>query len=56
MKRSMLKITFFDEDFHALDPNQDDPMVITVVIARYSLGEVLIDQGSLANILYWKTF
>ncbi|WVZ15676.1 hypothetical protein V8G54_013242 [Vigna mungo] len=55
-RRSMPPITFSDEDFHAPDPNQDDPMVITPVIARYSVGKVLIDQGSSTNILYWKIF
>ncbi|XP_047180350.1 uncharacterized protein LOC124847012 [Vigna umbellata] len=55
-KRSMPPITFTDEDFHAPDPNEDEPMVITVVIARYSVGKVLVDQGSSVNILYWKTF
>ncbi|XP_017428782.1 uncharacterized protein LOC108336846 [Vigna angularis] len=39
-------IMFTNEDFHAPDPEQDDPMVITVVIARYKIGKVLIDQGS----------
>ncbi|XP_047163508.1 uncharacterized protein LOC124833152 [Vigna umbellata] len=43
-KRSMPPITFTDEDFHAHDPDQDDPMVITTVIARYSVEKVLIDQ------------
>ncbi|XP_017431862.1 uncharacterized protein LOC108339233 [Vigna angularis] len=55
-KCSMPPITFTDEDFHAPDPNQDDPMVITAVIARYNKGKVLVDQGSSVNILYWKTF
>ncbi|XP_052728502.1 uncharacterized protein LOC108327337 [Vigna angularis] len=55
-KRSMPPITFTDEDFHAPDPEQDDPMVITAVIARYIVGKVLVDQGSSVNILYWKTF
>lgn len=54
--RSMPPITFSDEDFHAPDPNQDDPMVITTIIARYSVGKVLVDQGSSVNILYWETF
>ncbi|XP_014506467.1 uncharacterized protein LOC106766234 [Vigna radiata var. radiata] len=49
-------ITFSDEDFHAPDPDQDNPMVITAMIARYQIGKILIDQGSSANILYWKTF
>ncbi|XP_047157104.1 splicing regulatory glutamine/lysine-rich protein 1-like [Vigna umbellata] len=55
-KRFMPPITFTDEDFHAPDPDQDDPMVITAIIARYSVGKVLVDQGSSVNILYWKTF
>ncbi|XP_017438480.1 uncharacterized protein LOC108344558 [Vigna angularis] len=55
-KHSMPPITFTDEDFHAPDPDQDIPMVITAIIARYNVGKVLIDQGSSVNILYWKTF
>ncbi|XP_047149800.1 uncharacterized protein LOC124821899 [Vigna umbellata] len=45
-KHSMPPITFTDEDFHTPDPDEDDPMVITTVIARYSVGKVLVDQGS----------
>lgn len=52
----MPTITFSNEDFHTPNPYQDDPMVITIVIARYSIGKVLIDQGSSTNILYWKRF
>ncbi|XP_014499028.1 uncharacterized protein LOC106760112 [Vigna radiata var. radiata] len=55
-RRSMPAITFTDEDFHAPDLEQDDPMVITAMIARYQVSKVLVDQGSSANILYWKTF
>ncbi|XP_014492874.1 uncharacterized protein LOC106755273 [Vigna radiata var. radiata] len=55
-KRTMPPITFSDADFHAPDPEQDDPMVITVEIARYGVSKVLVDQGSSVNILYWKTF
>ncbi|XP_014497027.1 uncharacterized protein LOC106758609 [Vigna radiata var. radiata] len=55
-RRTMPPITFSDADFHAPDPEQDDPMVITVEIARYGVSKVLVDQGSSVNILYWKTF
>lgn len=55
-RQSMPPITFTDDDFHAPDPDQDDPMVITAEIARYEISKVLIDQGSSVNILYWKTF
>lgn len=43
IRKSMPFITFSDEDFHAPDPDQDDPMVITTMIARYQVGKVLID-------------
>lgn len=52
----MLPITFIDEDFHALNLDQDDPMVITAELARSGVSKVLIDHGSSVNILYWKTF
>ncbi|XP_014491816.1 uncharacterized protein LOC106754319 [Vigna radiata var. radiata] len=55
-RKSMPPITFTDDDFHAPDLEQDDPMVITAEIARYEVGKFLVDQGSSANILYWKTF
>jgi len=37
------------------DPNQDDPMVITVEIESFAVKKVLVDQGSSFDILYWKT-
>ncbi|XP_022632814.1 uncharacterized protein LOC111240956 [Vigna radiata var. radiata] len=50
-KRTMPPITFSDADFHAPDPEQDDPMVITVEIARYGLvgfaGERVDTKGYL---------
>ena len=54
--RSMPPITFTDEDFKALDLDHDDPMVISIEVAEYGIGKVLVDQGSSVNILYWKTF
>jgi len=52
----MPPITFTDEDFKAPDPDHDDPMVISIEVAEYGIGKVLVDQGSSINILYWKTF
>ncbi|XP_068461695.1 uncharacterized protein [Phaseolus vulgaris] len=49
-------ITFTDDDFTAIDPSQDDPMVITVEIDKFAIAKVLVDQGSSVDILYWETF
>ncbi|XP_014492445.1 uncharacterized protein LOC106754892 [Vigna radiata var. radiata] len=53
---SIPDITFTNADFHAPDPDQDDPMVITARITQYDVSKVLIDQGTSVNILYWSTF
>lgn len=52
----MPDITFTNDNFHAPDPDQDDPMVVTARITLYDVAKVLIDQGSSVNILYWATF
>ncbi|XP_068475223.1 uncharacterized protein [Phaseolus vulgaris] len=49
-------ITFTDEDFTAIDPSQDDLMVITVEIDKFAIAKLLVDQGSSVDILYWETF
>ncbi|RDX95223.1 hypothetical protein CR513_22289, partial [Mucuna pruriens] len=55
-RRSSLVITFDDRDVKHGMPNYDEPMVISVVVAEYRVERVLIDQGSLANIMYWSTY
>jgi len=52
----MPPIIFTDDDFHGLDHQQDDPMVITVEIENYAVKKVLVDQGSSVDILYWATY
>ncbi|XP_020239478.1 uncharacterized protein LOC109818426 [Cajanus cajan] len=49
-------ISFSDDDYAGVSPNQDDPMVIVVEIANWEVQKTLIDQGSLADVLYWPTF
>ncbi|XP_020207454.1 uncharacterized protein LOC109792451 [Cajanus cajan] len=51
----MPPITFTDEDFQGVDPVQDDPMVISVEINNCIVRKTHVDQGSSADILYWKT-
>ncbi|XP_020207544.1 uncharacterized protein LOC109792534 [Cajanus cajan] len=52
----MPPITFTDRDFQGIDRVQDDPMVISVEINNCIVKKTLVDQGSSADILYWKTF
>ncbi|RDX80116.1 hypothetical protein CR513_39368, partial [Mucuna pruriens] len=40
-------------DYEGTVPHQDDPMLLSIV---YKVERVLIDQESLANVLYWTTF
>jgi len=47
--RSMPPITFTDDDFKAPDPDHDDPMVISIEVAEYGIGKVLVNQGSSVN-------
>jgi len=52
----MPPITFTDDDFHGLEHQQDDPMVITIEIENYVVKEVLVNQGSSVDILYSATY
>jgi len=54
--RSMPNITFTDEDFHQIDPNQDDPMVITVEVFDFTVMKTLVDQESSIDLLYERLF
>ena len=52
----MPPITFTDDDFHGLDHQQNDLMVITIEIENYAVKKVLVNQGSSVDILYWATY
>ncbi|XP_020236856.1 uncharacterized protein LOC109816286 [Cajanus cajan] len=54
--RRLPTITFTEADFKGIDPDQDDPMVISVEIHNCIVRKTLVDQGSSADILYWNTF
>ena len=52
----MSPITFSDSDFQGTDPNQDDPMVITIEVENFAVKKYSFYQGSSVDIVYWKTF
>jgi hypothetical protein len=49
-------ITFIKQDFKLKSTNHNDAMVIEVNIARWVIGNILVDNGSSADILFMKTF
>jgi hypothetical protein len=49
-------ITFTEEDFKLKSANHNDAMVIEVNIAGWVIGKNLVDNGSSADILFFKTF
>ena len=49
-------ITFTDEDARRVHHPHDDAIVITLVIVDYTTRRVLIDNGSLVDILYYPAF
>ena len=49
-------ITFTDEDAERIHHPHDDALVITLLIADYTIRRVLVDNGSSADILYYPAF
>ena len=52
----MPPITFISIDFKAIDPVQDDSVIISVEITNCMVQKTLIDQWSSIDILFWDTF
>ena len=49
-------ITFTDEDAVRIHHPHDDAIFITLLIPDYTIGRVLVDNGSSADILYYPAF
>ena len=49
-------ITFSDSDLEGCQHPHDDPLVIRVVVANKKIHRVLVDNGSLADIIFASTF
>ena len=49
-------ITFMHEDPRRIHHPHDDAIVLTLLVVDYTTRKVLIDNGSLANILYYPAF
>lgn len=49
-------LCFSETDFKDVHPHQNGPMVITVVTMGWNVHKVLVDQGSLTDVMFWNTF
>ena len=49
-------ISFTDEEAERIHHPYDDAIIITLLIANYTTRRVLVDNGSLADILYYPAF
>jgi len=49
-------ITFTKEDLRDVVPHDNDPIVISLVTAGRMVHQVLVDQGSSADVMFWPTF
>ena len=49
-------ITFTNEDTERVHHPHDDAIVITLPIADYTTRRLLVDNGSLVDILYYPAF
>ena len=49
-------ITFSDSDLEGCQHPHDDPLVIRAVVANKTIHRVLVDNGSLADIIFASTF
>ena len=47
----MSPITFTNVDFQGVDPNQGDPMVITLKVENFTVNKTLVDQSNSVDIL-----
>ena len=49
-------IIFTEADFEGVEPHYDDPVVVTLRDANYTVDQILIDQGSSADLIYGDAF
>ena len=47
---------FTKVDLRDVVPHDNDPVVISVVTTGRKVHRVLVDQGSLADVMFWTTF
>jgi hypothetical protein len=49
-------LSFLEEDTRGVVMPHDDALVVTLTTANHVIHQILVDNGSLADILYWLAF
>ena len=55
-RRENLDMVFSSEDARGVKQPHDDPLVIMLMIKGFNTKQVLVNNGSSANIIYLSTF
>ena len=55
-RQTNMDILFLEEDARGVKKPHDDPLVIMLVIERFHTRQILIDNGSSADIIYLSAF
>jgi hypothetical protein len=55
-KMESVVLSFSEEDAWGVVLPHDDSRVVTVTIANHAIHQILVDNGSSADNLYWPTF
>jgi hypothetical protein len=55
-KKDLMVISFSEKDAKGVMMPHDDELVVTLTVANHMIHQILVDNGSLADILYWPVF
>jgi hypothetical protein len=56
IKKDSMVLSFSKEDAQGVVMPHDNALVVIVTMANQMINRILVDNGSLANILYWPAF
>jgi hypothetical protein len=55
-KTESVVLSFSEEDARGVVMPHDDALVVTLIVANHGIHQILVDNGSSADILYWLAF
>ncbi|XP_059434412.1 uncharacterized protein LOC132167447 [Corylus avellana] len=55
-RKDSMTLSFSEEDARGVMQPHDDPLVVIVTMANHMIHQILVDNGSSADVLYWPVF